>query len=277
MPSIVTERFIKCHDYLKENKLIKSSRQFALELEFLPQSLSEILKKRRDVTIELLRKAVDRFELNPNYLFSGNGPMFKKQGGENEVRVITLVSNKQNKQQIVHVPVMTQASYANETLTNELLKQLPTFSLPDYRYDVGVHRSFDVEGDAMEPTLFEGDKVVCSFVEPEFWNNNLRNNHVYVIVTKSDVLVRRIQSFISLDSSIKLISDNNFYGPKRISIDKIREIWHVRLKLSPFLQAPNRLVDNAISPELDEVKQLLFQQTEMIAHINKTLKKIKDK
>ena len=56
MNSIVTERFIKCHDKLLANNQVRSSRQFAISLDYLPQSLSEIVKGRRDVTIELLRK-----------------------------------------------------------------------------------------------------------------------------------------------------------------------------------------------------------------------------
>ena len=276
MPNIVTDRFIKCHDYLKENKLIKSSRQFAMELDFLPQSLSEILKKRRDVTIELLRKAIDRYNLNPMFLFTGKGPMFKKQGLDSEMKVLTVISNKYNKQQIIHVPVMAQASYANETLTKDLIKQLPTFSLPDYRYDVGVHRSFDVGGDSMEPTVFEGDKVVCTFVEPEFWPNALRFNHVYVVVTNSDVLVRRLQSNINQDGSIKLVCDNDFYEAQSIPIEKVREIWHVRLKISPFLQAPSRRLDPQLEREFEGMKQLLFQQTEMISVLNKKVNKLSE-
>jgi len=276
MPNIVTDRFIKCHDYLKSNKLIKSSRQFALELDFLPQSLSEILKKRRDVTIELIRKAVDRFEFNPAFIFTGNGPMLKKQGHDSEMKVLTVVSNKYNKQQIIHVPVMAQASYANETLTKDLIKQLPTFSLPDYRYDVGIHRSFDAGGDAMEPTVFEGDKVVCTFVEPEFWANALRFNHVYVVVTDSDVLVRRLQSKINQDGSIRLICDNDFYETTTIPVGKVREIWHVRVKISPFLQAPSRKLDPQFEREFEGIKQLLFQQTEMISVLNKKVNKLSD-
>lgn len=276
MPNIVTDRFIKCHDYLKENKLIKSSRQFAMELDFLPQSLSEILKKRRDVTIELLRKAIDRYNLNPMFLFTGKGPMFKKQGLDSEMKVLTVISNKYNKQQIIHVPVMAQTSYANETLTKDLIKQLPTFSLPDYRYDVGIHRSFDVGGDSMEPTVFEGDKVVCTFVEPEFWPNALRFNHVYVVVTNSDVLVRRLQSNINQDGSIKLVCDNDFYEAQSIPVEKVREIWHVRLKISPFLQAPSRRLDPQLEREFEGMKQLLFQQTEMISVLNKKVNKLSE-
>ena len=76
MNSVVTQRFIKCHNKLKDDQRVRSSRQFALSLDYLPQSLSEILKSRRDVTIELLRKAVDKFKFNPVFLFTGEGPMF---------------------------------------------------------------------------------------------------------------------------------------------------------------------------------------------------------
>ena len=58
MNSVVTQRFINCHNKLKIDQRIRSSRQFALSLDYLPQSLSEILKNRRDVTIELLRKSI---------------------------------------------------------------------------------------------------------------------------------------------------------------------------------------------------------------------------
>ncbi len=74
--NIVSRRFVNCHDYLKENKIVRSSRQFALALDYLPQSLSEILKGRRDVTLAVLQRSVEIFEINPIYLFTGKGDMF---------------------------------------------------------------------------------------------------------------------------------------------------------------------------------------------------------
>jgi len=89
--SIVTQRFIKCHNKLREIGTIRSSRQFALQLEYLPQSLSEILKGRRDVTIELLRKAVESYKINPVYVYTGEGPMFMSEEGKLENLVILLL------------------------------------------------------------------------------------------------------------------------------------------------------------------------------------------
>jgi transcriptional regulator with XRE-family HTH domain len=73
---IVSQRFIKCHNKLRDTKVIKSSRQFAMELDYLPQSLSEILNGRRDVTIEVIRKATEIYRFNPTFLFTGEGEWF---------------------------------------------------------------------------------------------------------------------------------------------------------------------------------------------------------
>ena len=87
MNSIVTQRFINCHNKLRKEQRVKSSRQFAMQLEYLPQSLSEILKNRRDVTIELIRKAVEVYKMNPVYLFSGEGPLFMKEDDHKNFKV----------------------------------------------------------------------------------------------------------------------------------------------------------------------------------------------
>ncbi len=74
--NIVTQRFTKCVHRLRANKTIKSSRQFATEVDCLPQTLSEILNGRRDATIEVIRRSVERHRFHPTYLFTGEGEMF---------------------------------------------------------------------------------------------------------------------------------------------------------------------------------------------------------
>ena len=101
MSSVVTNRFIHCHNALLKDRKVRSSRQFALSLDYLPQSLSEILKGRRDVTIEVLRKAVATYKINPNYIFGGSGAMFtyeevQKEGGGQIVTVVTDNHDEEN-------------------------------------------------------------------------------------------------------------------------------------------------------------------------------------
>jgi phage repressor protein C with HTH and peptisase S24 domain len=273
MNNVVTQRFIKCHDKLREEKRIKSSRQFALSLEYLPQSLSEILKGRRDVTIELLRKSVERYQINPVYIYTGDGPMFMSEEDHKSFRVLTIVTNSQEDERIVHVPVPAQAGYAGELSNPIFIQDLPSFTLPDYKFKVGTHRSFDVSGDSMEPTLFEGDKVVCSFLEPTLWETSIKDNYVYVIVTRGDIVVKRVFNKLKEGKYLEVQSDNNFYDAYQISISDIREMWYVRAKISPFLPSPAN-TQNIVRDEVKQLQNIINKQNHLIYNLNETIKKL---
>ena len=273
MNSIVTQRFIKCHDKLREENRVRSSRQFAISLEYLPQSLSEILKGRRDVTIELLRKAVEKYKINPVYIYTGEGPMFMSEEDHKSFRVLTIVTNVQDDERIVHVPVPAQAGYSGEMTDPTFIQDLPTFTLPDYKYKVGTHRSFDVSGDSMEPTLFEGDKVVCSYLEPTLWESSIKDNYVYVIVTRGDVVVKRVTNNLKSDKQLELISDNSFYESYKVNIGDVREIWYVRAKISPFLPSPQN-IKNYLQEEIMDLKDTITNQSRLIQNLNVTIEKL---
>lgn len=275
MANIVTQRFIKCHNKLREESRVRSSRQFAMSLDYLPQSLSEILKGRRDVTIELLRKSVEVYKINPVYIYTGEGPMFMSEEDHKSFRVLTIVTDSHDDERIVHVPIPAQAGYAGEMTDPTFIQDLPTFTLPDYKYKVGTHRAFDVAGDSMEPTLFEGDKVICSYLEPTLWENSLKDNYVYVIVTRGDVVVKRVQNKLKDEKYIELRSDNDFYEPYRVGIGDIREIWYVRAKISPFLPSPHN-INNLLRSEIREMKNTINNQTSLINNLNATLSKMLD-
>ncbi len=273
MNSVVTQRFIKCHDKLRDDNRVRSSRQFAISLDYLPQSLSEILKGRRDVTIELIRKAVEMYKVNPVFLFTGDGPMFMTEEDHHDFRVLTIVTNSKEDERIVHVPVPAQAGYAGEIANPSFIQELPTFTLPDYKYKTGTHRSFDVAGDSMEPTLFEGDKVVCSYVEPTLWESTIKDNHVYVIVTQGDVVVKRVINKFSEGELLKLYSDNEFYEPYQVTMNEIREVWLVRAKISPFLPSPHHS-NNNLDEKIAELRNTLDEQSQLIQNLNINIEKL---
>ena len=273
MNNVVSQRFIKCHNKLREEKRVKSSRQFALSLDYLPQSLSEILKGRRDVTIELLRKAVERYKINPVYIMTGNGPMFMTEADHQNFRVLTTITSPDEEELIVHVPLPAQAVYAAELGDPSFVQDLPTFSLPDYKYRVGTHRRFDVPGDSMEPTLFEGDKIVCSFLEPTLWETGLKDNYAYVIVTRSDVVVKRVLNHLKDSKEIELISDNAFYESYRVPMNDLREIWYVRARITPFLPTPKN-IQRYLHDEVSDLKSTINQQGKMLAQLGQSLEKV---
>ncbi len=266
MNSVVTQRFVKCHDELKAAGIIKSSRQFAISLKYLPQSLSEIIQKRRDVPIELLRKAIEVYNLNPVYLFTGNGPYFMQEEERKDVKVLTIVANSSRNEQIVHVPESAISSYVNGHHKANFIKDLPTFTLPEYVYQTTTHRSFDVVGNAMEPILFESDKVICSYVDPTNWSASIKDYYIYVVVTKSDIYIRRVVNKLKLDNRIELYADNKNFAPLTFSMSEIKEIWYIRTKLSTLSHAKPR-VTNYLKNRIDGIHNILDEQSKILQQI----------
>ena len=272
MNNVVSQRFIKCHNKLKEEKRVRSSRQFALSLNYLPQSLSEILKGRRDVTIELLRKAIETYKMNPVYIMTGNGPMFMTEDTGESFRVLTTIRTPEEDELIVHVPLPAQSVYAGELGDPSFVQELPTYSLPDYKYRVGTHRSFDIPGDSMEPTLFEGDKVVCAFLEPTLWQSGIKDNYAYVIATRSDVVIKRVRNLIAESKELELISDNRFYEPYRVSLSDLKEIWYVRARITPFLPSPQN-IQRYVHDEMASLKATISQQGKLLSQLGASVER----
>ncbi|TVR88438.1 MAG: S24 family peptidase [Saprospirales bacterium] len=257
----VSQRYVECIRRLKEEGRIRSFRQFAKSVEYLPQSLSEIMKGRRDVTIDLLYKTIGHYSLNPSYLFKGEGDPFSK-SANGDFRVVTLMVDSQGRENIVHVPVPAQAGYASGMDEKTMESELPAYTLPDYQYKGGTFRSFDVSGDSMDPVLENGDKVVCSIVEPLYWKHSIKSGQVYVVVTCDDVLIKRIENKIPIDGTLKLISDNDFFRPYTMDIAEVKEIWHVRTRISSFFHGRSRY--SAQQEQISSQRDIINRQTKLI-------------
>ena len=277
----VSERFLECLNALKEQNKIRSMRQFALTLGIHPQCISDVATGKREVSNEMIYKATELFEFNPSFLFTGNGPQFIDYGeifdlpmeDEMDSPVIAVVTDEIGEERIVHVPVEAQAGYGQQLHDPVFLKDLPTFTLPGIQFNRGSYRCFDIAGDSMEPTLFAGDKVVCSFVEPHNFSSSIRNNYVYVVITNDGVVIKRLKNNIKQNNTISLISDNSYYSHYDLHIDEIKEIWMVTHKISPFMPNPSN-VRNALHAEVDILKETISDQSKMIKSLNATVEKL---
>ena len=127
----------------------------------------------------------------------------------------------------------------------------------------------------MEPTLFEGDKVICSFLEPTLWENSLKDNYVYVIVTRGDIVVKRVTNKIKEKRQLELRSDNSFYEPYTVNLGDVREIWYVRAKISPFLPSPQN-IQNSLYEEVRQLQHTISRQSQLIGSLHETIHKMLD-
>ena len=220
MSNLVTKRFIKCHNELLENQHIKSSSMMAQALGVHRQSLNRIITGDSDVTVQLLEKFVELFHVNPSYLLTGEGEKFVDQSQVFEAA------------KIAFVPRLAYAGYSEQFQDPAFLNQLTYFSLPDQKFREGAFRCFEIAGDSMKPTFNAGDKVVCSHVFDIYFEQLLKDGKVYVIVTETDIFLKRILNKIKSHKAIVLLSDNEDYKPTELPIHEVKEIWKVELRLS---------------------------------------------
>ena len=270
MCNIVTERFISCLEKLKDNNEIKSIRQFALAVDYHPQNLNDIMKGKRDVTIELIKNAAEIYKINTQYIFTGLGSMFSD---EEIVQHPSSAQQFKSLEKIVYVPTAAHAGYTEQFHDPVFLDDLVSFSLPDYKFQHGTYRCFDIMGDSMEPSLYAGDKVVCSQVDSNNFYSSVRNNLVYVIVMDGSLVVKRVLNKVRENRTMMMLSDNSYYQPYEVAIEEIREIWHVEVKISPYLPSPNN-IRNAFHEEMDGMKKIIDQQSKSIQMLNHTVEKL---
>lgn len=268
----VSERFAESIELLKTQGKINSFRQFSLSIEYLPETLAQIINGREDPGHEVLKKACEIYDLNLTYLLTGNGSLFNMDNyNKNELRILTVVTDTHNEERIVHVPVPAQAGYVSDLADPVFYSELPTYSLPDFRYSQGTHRSFDVSGKSMEPVLEEGDKVVCSYLEPGQWMQGIKDDQVYVIVTWTDVVVKRVKNLLRHQQALCLQSDNPGYQSYMLAANDIREVWYVRARISTFSHVP---YVNPLEHSVASLQDTVRDQQEMIRFLKQTIEKI---
>lgn len=256
----ITTRFLACLDYVVGQGVVRSRRQFALELGYHAQGLSEMTAGRRDVPLELIEKAVRVYRFNPRYLFTGEGDMLHGNIEDDGLRLrhLAVVTDTRGDERIVHVPYPAQAGYGRLVDDPVFVSELPTYQLPDPQFRAGTYRSFEIAGSSMEPTFFAGDVVISAFVEPRYWEQAVRTDQLYVIVYDQDVVVKRIVNRLKTDQCIECRSDNPAYEPYRIAADDIREIWKIRLRMTARLESPvASLADQDIRARLDAQSRML--------------------
>lgn len=147
------------------------------------------------------------------------------------------IKNTSEEFRVALVTVKARAGYAHSYDSVDLINSLDKYAIPPgVSYAGAIWRYFEVDGDSMEPSLSSGDHVLCSQVPSEDWDN-VKNYYVYVLVTNTDVAIKRV--FVKEDGKWVLISDNEAACPQKLFEPKsLKELWVFR-----------RLIKKTISPK----------------------------
>ncbi len=264
MKSQVASRFIECLEELKSRKIVKSNRQFAIQLNYLPQSLSEIIKGRRNVPLGLLEKAIEVFDMNPGYLFLGHGYKFLNVTiTPIDKTVSNGISMGEALSVIDFVPFSIQESYCQHVTNVKFLNQLPKMQLPQL---VGADserlRAFEVIDPQMSPVLHAGDYVIGQIINPVRWASWIGGNKLFVIVTKTGIIVRKIVNRILQEQCLILHTIDEQGSGYRIELQDVRQIYQVTGLITKQIKAQDPTV--LITKQIKMLKQTIQAQQKQL-------------
>lgn len=222
-------------------------------------------RKRTKPGYDVLKAIIDEFDINPDYLFGKSNVMLK-----NELTNIPTYSgmpqvistNKEGDENVIFVPAKARAGYLDGYGDADYIESLPSFHMP--QLNNGTFRCFEVQGNSMVRTFFDGDLVFGKYVESF---NDIKDGRVYIIVSKNDgVVLKRVINRIEEQGKLILKSDNKDgnYPTYTISADDIMEVWYVSMFASKQMPEPIDVYDR-----LHELESKIVDLERIMVHKNK--------
>ncbi|CAM1341519.1 XRE family transcriptional regulator [Tenacibaculum amylolyticum] len=200
-------------------------------------------RKKTKPGYDVLTAIINVFNINPDYLFGKSNIMLRGElpNGNYTGTPQVISTNATGDENIVFVPTQARAGYLNGYGDAEYIQQLPAFHMPHLRH--GSFRCFEVQGNSMVRTFFDGDLVFGQYVEDL---NDIKDGRVYVIVSKNDgIVLKRVINRIQSRGKLILKSDNKDgnYPTYTINIDEVMEVWYVTMYASKQMPEPIDVYD----------------------------------
>lgn len=236
--NIVNLRFRQVYKQLERDGAVRGKSDIAEKLGTYNHVIGDILKGKRNLTVEQINKLVDLYGVNANFLFGNSEQMFLHPPGGHASGFPTFsLANKilDGRSNITLVPQKAMAGYAiGLDQDPEFMNQFKRFSIPGIE---GELTAFEISGDSMLPNITDGDVVICERLQHEAGQMpRLKENAVYVIVS-DDIVAKRIQQVRRGGelAALRLISDNDtYYKPYEVDIENVKSIFQVKYRLTDY-------------------------------------------
>lgn len=266
MQNPVTLRFIEVYKFLVFNNVINSARQFAMSLDFFPQSLNDILKGRRDVTIELVRKAVEVYQINSHFLFMGEGPI-----------LVSSMPTECPSELNVKVPFVGISDIGTYPTQVDSVTYIESLSYYSFCYPIErneEYRAFEMPNDQLKPSISKGEVLISKKISPSDWASKILDGFIYIFVTDNGVEIERVLNFLKdngtilLKSNLAEISDH-----LTLNILEIKEVWEIKSRLTSDIPNPNNYKYRT-DQRLETVSTILEKQSESISSLHSTINRL---
>ncbi len=221
-------------------------------------------RKRTKPGYDVLTAIINEFNINPDYLFGKSDVMLQSEtiNIQTYSGVPQVVSvNPSGNENVVYVPIQARAGYLNGYGDSNYIEQLPSFNMP--HLNNGTFRCFEVQGNSMVRTFFDGDLVFGKYVENL---NDVKDGRVYIIVSKNDgIVLKRVINRIEERGKLILKSDNKDgnYPTYTINAEEIMEVWYVTMFASKQMPEPIDVYDR-----LHDLESKVVELEEQISRKN---------
>ncbi|MEH6536838.1 MAG: LexA family transcriptional regulator [Psychroserpens sp.] len=217
-------------------------------------------RKKTKPGYDVLSAIIDEFDINPDYLFGKSAVLLKSKASKTPTysgmpKVVSTTPD--GKENVVYVASKARAGYLDGYGDAEFIESLPVFKMPQLTN--GTFRCFEVQGNSMLKTFYDGDMVFGKFVESF---NDIKDGRVYVIVSKNDgIVLKRVYNLTKDQGFLNLKSDNTDgnYPNFNIKSEDVVEIWYVTMYASKQMPEPLDVNDklNDLEVKIKSLEQLV--------------------
>lgn len=196
-------------------------------------------RKKTKPGYDVLSSIINEFDINPDYLFGKSEIMSLKRKDSYQVYSgvpQVVATDELGNENIVYVPIKARAGYLNGYGDMNFIQKLSSFHMP--HLSDGTFRCFEVQGNSMVRTFFDGDLVFGKYVEGF---SEVKDGRVYVIISKNDgIVLKRVINRIEEKGKLILKSDNKDgnYPTYTINADEVMEMWYVTMFASKQMPEP---------------------------------------
>lgn len=201
MQTTVLQRII---ELIKEKNLNQS--QFASMINMEQRTVSNYLNGTRKLSFEFIESVIRTFELDANYLISGEETI-------DSLHVQTKLYD--NSKLIPMIPFDAIAGLSVVDNAGVNLNECEKYLIPEFD-DLGVEFIVRVSGNSMYPKYSSGDLIACRKVTEILF---FQWGQVYVIDSSQGVMVKRLFEDVNNSDVVICHSDNKEFYP-RFSIPK---------------------------------------------------------
>jgi phage repressor protein C with HTH and peptisase S24 domain len=186
-------------------------------------------KRRGSIPYEELVRFCDTNSISFNWLFYGEGPLYKSAATKG-IEVCEPGTAYKEDAEYVFIPQVSGKISAGGGLVADNTIEMRVAFRREWLQRKGDARNMSiirVQGDSMEPTLLSGDIVLIdhgrNYVDP--------HGGIYAIASGDNIMIKRLQ-LIYPSAKLRIISDNNRYDPIEADPEKVvingKVIWFGR-------------------------------------------------